>query len=319
MTLHHLEIGRASLHGRFNATLTPALHVVPGDTVIARTLDVSWGHGQHVRGALTRPKFEPREAPRDSGPAMTGPIAVEGAEPGMTLAVHIEALRPGDYGWTYAGRSPFDPGYATRLLGDDYFAKPNLMLWDIDADAGRARNEDGFELALDPFLGTCGVCPQGDGWHEGWLPSRFGGNMDCRATTVGTTLYLPVGVPGALLSFGDGHARQGDGEICGTAIECMMQEVRLRIDLIEEGPSLKGPVVRGPDTWTTLGFGRDLDDAITHALDSMLDILARELSLSRERAWLLASTMVDVRLTQLVNGVRGVHALWKPADVVRHS
>ncbi|QDG49212.1 acetamidase [Persicimonas caeni] len=310
---HTLEPSRATLHGKFSPDLDPALTVDRGDTVVYRTLDISFGRGQHVRGEPTRPKWGPRESPRDDGPALHGPVYVRGALAGSTLVAHLEEIRPADWGWTYSGQGPFNRALNEAVgLGD---ADSRLLLWELDADAMVGTSERGHRVELRPFMGTIGLTPAGSGWHEGWFPTPHGGNMDCKELVAGTMLYLPVGVDGGLVSLGDGHARQGDGELAGTAIECPMERVVVRYD-VETSFSVDVPTARTPSGWVTLGFSRDLDEAAAQAVSGMLDVLERELEVDRQEAMLLASVVVDVRITQLVNGVRGVHAVFDPDDLL---
>ena len=135
--------------------------------------------------------------------------------------------------------------------------------------------------------------------------------MDCRELVAGTTLLLPVAVEGGLLSVGDGHAAQGDGELSGTAIECAMEEVRIRVT-VRSGVRIKGPRIKTAEGWITLGFGPTLDAASMQASSAMLDLLAEVLRLQRSDALALASSKVDLRITQQVNPVKGVHAVFRP-------
>lgn len=309
-TTHEIRPSRESLHGRFDATLEPCLTVESGDVVVFRdTLDVTWGCGQHVRGEPTRPRFGPRVAPRDDGPALHGPVAVRGARPGDTLAIEILQVEPGPWGWTAAGDGPFNAAL-NRAVGIEAGERA-LVLWTIDAQAGTAQSELGPSVALRPFPGILGLCPPGEPGvaHSGWWPTRWGGNMDCRELVAGTTLYLPVGVEGGLLSTGDGHACQGDGELAGTAIECPLARLELRLRIAHER-SVSVPTLRTPGAWITLGFGRELDEAIGMATRAMLELMQPQFpELGRAQLMALASVAVELRVTQLVNGVRGVHAV----------
>jgi acetamidase/formamidase len=154
--------------------------------------------------------------------------------------------------------------------------------------------------------------PPEPGVHSTTPPRRFGGNIDCKELTAGATLLLPIGVDGALLSAGDGHAAQGDGEVSGTAIECPLDEVRLTLGLRPD-LDLRMPVARTASAWIALGFDHDLDVAADLALETILDLMQREHGLDRERALALASVCVDLRVTQIVNETKGVHA------VLRHD
>ena len=160
-----------------------------------------------------------------------------------------------------------------------------------------------------------GMPPAEPGVHPTSPPRPCGGNLDCTELVEGTTLFLPIPVDGALFSAGDGHARQGDGEVCQLAIECPMERVELTLGVRDDLP-LTGPVVRTHDAWVTLGVDEDLDEAAALAVESMLALMERELSLERRDAYALASVVVDLRVTQVVNGVKGVHAVLRD-DAVR--
>lgn len=301
---HVLAPDRPNLHGRFSSRATPALVVDSGDTVAFAAPDVSWGLEPPTSVTAPRRKVEPRDPVRDAGPCLCGPIAVRGAAPGDALEIHIEELRPGPWGWTYAGGQMATPGLrgALGVAG----APLTLVRWTIDAAVGRAVSDSGHAVALRPFLGTIGLAPAEED-ACGWTPRACGGNMDCRELVAGSTLLLPVMADGALLSVGDGHAAQGDGELSGTAIECPM-EGRLRLTL-RRGMRLSGPRAKTPAGWVTMGFGETLDRAAEVAASSMLDLMMERFGLGRAGALALASSRVDLRITQLVNPLRGVHAV----------
>jgi acetamidase/formamidase len=237
---------------------------------------------------------------------MLGPIAVQGARPGHVLEVHLEAITPGEYGWTYAGEIGFFNTELNRALGV-IEGEAELLRWEIDVAENVATSHTGFRVPLHPFLGTIGLCPRGTGWQSAWPPYTTGGNLDCKDLVAGSILYLPVEVDGALLSLGDGHAAQGDGESCGTAIECPMARVDLRL-VLREDLDYTRIIANTPSGWITFGFDESLDVAVVQAIDGMLQLLQRMYPISRKEALGLVSVAVDVRITQLVNGVRGVHA-----------
>jgi len=187
-----------------------------------------------------------------------------------------------------------------------------ILNWSLDADAGVGRDPQGREVELRPFPGVMGMPPPEPGVHPTAPPRRWGGNIDCTELVAGTTLFLPIPVDGALFSAGDGHARQGDGEVSQTAIECPLDRLELTLS-VEDRPELKTPIAWTPDAWLTFGFDEDLDEAAAAATDAMLELMRRELEIERVDALALASVVVDLRVTQLVNGVRGVHA------VLRHD
>jgi acetamidase/formamidase len=313
MAIHTLVPERATLHGQFSAALPPALTVASGDTVHCRTLDVSWGLEARRADGAPRQVF-PREGPRDQGPALIGPIAIAGAQPGHVLEVRIEAVVPGPYGWTFGGEIGFFNGGLNRALGVAE-GPPELLRWSLDGAALEGVSHLGQRVRLRPFLGTLGLCPAGEGWLPAWPPRRTGGNLDCKELVAGTRLYLPVEVPGGLLSLGDGHAAQGDGESSGNGIECPLEHVALRL-ILREDLTLQAPRADTPAGWATFGFSESLDEALAMALNAMLDLMAERYGLSRKLALALLSVAADARVTQLVNGVRGAHVLL-PHDAIR--
>lgn len=301
MTIHTIEPERRTLHGQFSRDLPPCLTIESGDTVHYRTLDAGWGLEAPTGTGAPRRKFEPRNE-RDDGHALCGPIAIRGAEPGMTLAVTIDAIRVGAYGATYAGG--WDHPVHQRL---GLTAQELIMIWSLDAEQLTGRNQFGQTLRLNPFMGVMGMPPAEPGWHSTAPPRLTGGNLDCKELTPGSTLYLPIAVPGGLFSVGDGHAVQGDGEVCVTAIECPMAQVQLTFQLMPD-MRLKSPRARTPSGWLTFGLHEDLNEATYLALEAMLELMTEQHSLDRLQALALASLTVDLRITQIVNGVRGVHA-----------
>lgn len=314
MATHQLRPERATLHGSFSRERTPALTIDSGDTVRAQTLDSGWSvEPRRSADPNDRPRtFEPRDPERDAGHALCGPIAVRGAEPGMTLAIHINDIRPAAWGVTFAG------GWTSRVNTALGIAEtPGIAhLWQLDADAMTGRNQHGHEVRLRPFMGVMGMPPDAPGDHSTIPPRVCGGNIDCRELVAGSTLYLPVSVPGALFSVGDGHAAQGDGEVSTTAIECPMELVELTFELLPE-MRITTPRAETPAGWLTLGFDTDLHDASMRALDAMLDLMGERYGVSRLDAVALASVAVNLRITQVVNGgVVGAHALL-PHDAIR--
>jgi acetamidase/formamidase len=149
--------------------------------------------------------------------------------------------------------------------------------------------------------------PPEPGEHSTIPPRRWGGNIDCKLLVAGTTLYLPVPVDGALLMAGDGHGAQGDGEVSGTAIECPVERATLALDVVDL--ELRSPIARTPDAWLAFGFDEDLDAAAEQATQTMLDLMERELAVGRAEALAVASVSVDLAVTQVVNQVKGVHAI----------
>jgi acetamidase/formamidase len=296
VALHEIPLERRTLHGHFSRDLEPILTVDPGDSIAFSCLNAGWWGDP-------RELFEPRDPELDAGHALIGPVHVRGSRAGQTLTVRIDEVRVGSWGVTDAG------GYHTPLnerLGVDE-GETAVLEWTLDAAAGVGRDQQGRSVALRPFLGVVGMPPDEPGAHSTAPPRRSGGNIDCRELVAGTTLFLPVPVDGALLSAGDGHAAQGDGEVSQLAIEAPIERAQLTLDLRAD-LSLGWPIAWTPDAWLTFGFDEDLDEAAAIAIEGMLDLMEREHGLERREALALASVVVDLRVTQLVNGARGIHA-----------
>ena len=300
MTRHAVAAAAGAVTDVFSRERPPVLVVAPGDTVVAGSLDAS--------GYLARQRYpgdpQPTMLSGMRGHCLTGPIAVAGARPGMMLSVRFVSLRPGGWGWTVAAAGD---NRLTRRLGVAG-GPPAWLLWDIDADRGVATCDGGYAVPVAPFLGVVGMPPAEPGEHSTRPPrAEGGGNIDCRELVAGSTLYLPVTVPDALLCLGDGHAAQGDGEVSGTAIECPMT-TELVLDLLT-GPPVPGIHAVTPAGRITFGFSEDLDVAMGDALDAMLTWMQCRYRLDRPAALALASPAVDLRVTQVANGVWGVHAV----------
>ncbi len=310
-TLHEIPLERRTLHGHFSRDLEPVVEVRPGDVIRFATLDAGWGVEPPRADGSERTRFSPLDPELDAGHALIGPVAVLGAVAGQTLVVGIEEVRVGSFGLTVAG------GWSTFLndrlgVGE---GESKVLVWELEADAAVGRDRDGREVALAPFLGVLGMPPPEPGIHPTGPPRAWGGNLDCKELVAGTTLFLPIPVDGALFSAGDGHARQGDGEVSSTAIECPLERAQLSLSLRDD-LELAAPVARTPDSWLAFGLGEDLDEAAVNAVESMLVLMERELGLERRDALALASVVVDLRVTQVVNGVLGVHAVLRD-DAIR--
>lgn len=302
---HLLEPDIRTLHGAFSPELAPVLTVDPGETVCFRTLDAGWNlEPRTSTHHADKPRqFWPRPPGHESGHALTGPVAIRGAEPGMALGVHIKAVRPGPWGFTAVGGWPHPVNERLKLADAGTF-----LLWTLDADALQGRNQHGQSVALRPFPGILGMPPAEPGLHSTVPPRPTGGNLDCKELVAGSTLYLPVAVAGGLFSIGDGHARQGDGEACVTAIECPLEAVEITFSLHPE-MRLSMPRAHTPAGWLTFGLHADLNEAALMALEGMLDLLGELHGLDRHHALGIASVLVDLRVTQIVNQVKGVHAV----------
>ena len=277
MAVHELPLDQSVLHGYFSQELEPVLEIDPGDSVRFAVPNAGWYVGPGEPFAAANPEL-------DTGHALAGPIAVRGARAGQTLVVRIDEVGVGEWGITVT-----PDGHEVH--------------WELAQGVGRAL---GRELTLAPFLGVMGMPPPEPGIHSTIPPRRFGGNIDCKELVAGTTLYLPIPADGAQFSAGDGHAAQGDGEVCGTAIEAPAR-AQLTLDLRDDLP-LQWPIARSDGAWLTFGFDERLGNAAKIAVEGMVALMERELELEHADAFALASVAVDVRVTQVVNEQLGVHA-----------
>jgi acetamidase/formamidase len=262
------------VRGWFSRGYEPVETVDPGESVSFQVPNAGW---------FWDPDVEP-DRPEGAGHALYGPVEVRGARAGQALAVRIDEVVPRDWGRTWADGETF-----TWSREDDWWC------------LGERR------VRSAPFLGVIGMPPREPGEHTTTPPRRWGGNIDCKELVAGTTLYLPIPVDGALLMAGDGHGAQGDGEVSGTAIECPLEKATLTLDLDDR--ELRSPVARTADSWLAFGFDEDLDAAAEQALATMLDLMEQELDAPRRECLALASVVVDLRVTQVVNQVKGVHAV----------
>jgi acetamidase/formamidase len=311
MALYEIPLERRTLHGHFSRDLEPVLTIEPGDSIAFGAPDAGWGIGPLQDPGGKRERFAPRDPELDAGHPLIGPVAVRGARVGQTLVVDIDEVRVGTWGITDAGGWP-SPLNERLGVAD---GEPATLAWALDAAAAVGRDQRGREVELRPFLGVIGMPPPEPGAHSTAPPRVSGGNIDCKELVAGTTLFLPIPVEGALLSAGDGHAAQGDGEVSQLAIECALERARLTIS-IRDDLTLATPIARTDDAWLAFGFDEDLDEAAAIAIEAMLELMAREHGLERREALAFASIVVDLRVTQMVNGVRGVHAVL-PHDAIR--
>ena len=293
MATHYFPLDR--VHFTWDAGNEPVLTVAEGDTVVFETRDVSDNQigpdsDTSVIAGLDWDRVYP----------LSGPVAVEGAEPGDTLAVEILDIHTKGWGWT-----AILPGLG--LLSDD-FTEPYLRIFDTTPGDRTYFRED-IVIPLAPFMGTMGVCPADASAQPVMPPGPFGGNLDTRQLVAGTTLYLPVHVPGALFSTGDAHCCQGDGEICVTGLEApMYATMRFRVEKrsipAPQYRTAPGSLTRGVDhgSWfATTGVGSDLYENAQNATRAMLDHLTATYGLSREDAYLLCSLAVDLKISEIVD------------------
>jgi acetamidase/formamidase len=286
----------SSFHGAWDRDLEPALEVEDGAVVELHVPDASRDQiGEHAVAAdLDSIDF-------DLMNPVAGPVFIRGAQPGDVLEIEVLEVHTRAWGWT-----AIVPGFG--LLADD-FQEPWVRISRIEG--GRVLFGDRFELPCRPFPGTIGVAPESPGPHSVIPPSRFGGNIDVRHLTAGATLFLPVGVEGALFSAGDGHAAQGDGEVCGSAIETGMEialRLNVRRDIRVDAPQLlvsaMSPAADGRVHVTT-GVAEDLLEAARGAARAMIERLSG-LGLSPEEAYALLSVAGDLRIHEIVNAPRWV-------------
>jgi len=303
--MHHtLQPTPETTHGVFSRDLRPVLSVDSGDTVVVSVPDAGWHRLEQERplswDGMSKVGYEPRGT---IGHCLIGPIEVRGAKPGMTLEVRIDEVVTGTWGWGAAG------GWDTPLnaalgLGDG--ADDCRMMWELDGE--HAQNQFGDRVVLRPFPGVVGMPPPARGEHSTIPPRPWGGNLDCRELVAGARLFLPVPVKGGLLSLGDGHGAQGDGEVSGIAIECPL--ARLAVTLVlHRSMRLHQPRAETAIGPITFGVAPSLDRATALALDGMLQWMGERWGVGRARALALASLAVDMRVTQAVNGIVGVHAV----------
>lgn len=308
MPAHHtLKPTPETVHwGHFDAKIPPRITVESGDTVTVDTVsggpieveDLSIMRPDHREIATT---LKPHLGPH----ILTGPIAVRGAEPGDTLEVRIRAIElTVDWGWNVIrplkGTLPEDFGeFQRRIIPIDRKALVAKLPW-------------GATIPLKPFFGIVAVAPRASyGTVSSIEPREFGGNMDNQEFTPGTTLYLPVFVPGANFSAGDGHAVQGDGEVCLTALEtCMLGTFEL---VLHKRKPLDMPRAITPTHYITMGFDPDLDDAAKQALRDMIRWLVELKGWKPAEAYVFCSLACDLHVTQLVDGNKGIHAMVKRA------
>ena len=313
MTGRTIHIHRNQWHLAWDHSIPPIATVQSGETINFDLLDASCG--QIVESSTVEAIHTLDFSQVDQ---VNGPIYVEGAEPGDTLEVEFLDYQPAGWGWTAV-----IPGFG--LLADE-FPEPALKIWRLEGGAeGVAEFAPGIRVPLAPFCGEIGLAPAADGPHSTIPPYRHGGNMDTKHLTKGTRLFLPVEVPGALYSMGDGHAAQGDGEVCGTAIETPMRAtVRLTVrkDMQVQEPQFltAGPLAQRTNTapyYATDGIGPDLMEAVRNAVRHMIGHLQRTYQLSRAEAYMLCSVAVDLKLCEVVDAPNWVVSAFLPQSIFR--
>jgi len=294
--------------GYYAANTPPVLRVHSGDTVEIETLITN--SPQRLEAAGVPPEQvetalrEIYKEVTDKGPGghiLTGPVYIEGAEPGDTLEVRIREIRLA-LPYAYNG---FRPG--AGFLPDE-FPYSRIKIVPLDEERMVARFAPGIEIPLRPFFGSLGVAPpEALGRISSAPPWFHAGNLDNKELVAGTTLYIPVHARGALFQAGDGHAAQGDGEVDITALETSLTGVFQFV--VRKDMRLRWPRAETPTHFITMGLNQNLDEATRLAIVEMIDFLVTEKRLSRDDAYMLTSAAADLAITQLVDGNKGVHAM----------
>jgi len=299
------------VHYEWNNAIPPRLVVDPGDTIVVDTRDAGDGY------------YTPTSTSRDTaargpmkGHPLSGPIAVRGALPGDVLVVEIVAMEPAPFGWTH-----IRPGRG--LLPEAEFPEAFLQIWNLeDRAVARMRARSGARVAvpLAPFPGVLGTALDEPGGHSTMPPRKNGGNMDIKQLTAGATVYLPVWVDGGLLSVGDGHGAQGDGEVCISAVE-MSARVTLRVGL-RQGRPLREPQLRTSGShpsrgaeFATTAHGPDLFLSAQQAVRYLVDHLVAERGLTREEAYVVASVAADLRISEIVDAPNWIVSAFIPEAI----
>jgi len=309
--VHVLEPGPKTVHiSFFDASLPPVLEVDSGDIVRVKTAS---GNPRYYE-ELGVPKeqiptelysvYEGVEGSGRSDHTLSGPIYVKGAEPGDTLEVRFREI---DLWLPIAGQG-FVP--ARGVLPEEFPYAWNKVHF-LDLEEKTLAYAPGVVIPLAPFWGVVGVAPpRSMGRVPSGPPNVFGGNLDNRDLRPGASLFLPVHVEGALLSLGDGHAAQGYGEVCLSAVETSLQgEIQLVVHKGQQGKRLRWPRAETPTHYIAMGLHTDLDEAVKLATRDMLDFVVETKGLAREDAYLLLSAAMDLVVTQAVDGTKGIHAL----------
>ncbi|KAH8656063.1 hypothetical protein BGZ60DRAFT_472758 [Tricladium varicosporioides] len=294
-------------HLKWNNSLHPILAVSSGQEV---TFDLVDGGNNQFTSTSTSADIASFKF--DLADPAHGPVYIKEADPGDVLKIEVLSLQTASYGWT----SIFPGSVGFGLLADE-FPDPYLHIWDLSSTAkdGFTIFKKGIHIPIRPFLGVCGIAREEVGEWSTIPPYETGGNIDCRhATTTGSTLFLPVKVPGALFSCGDGHAAQGDGEVCGAAIETPMKAT-LRLTVIKSpkmdyikspayitsGPGIRGLKSGEEKEFAVLGIDEDLREACRKAVRGIIAWLVSEKGLTREEAYVLCSVVADLRVAEIVD------------------
>jgi len=310
------NLGYRTIHAeqkqqQWDNSVEPIMRVEPGTTVKFEDIDASSGQ---IEPSSTADDVRAMDLSLIN--PVSGPVYVEGAKPGDALKVVMREFVSSGWAWT-----AIVPGFG--LLAED-FPDPGLHIWRYDTDFRSPAAFGGMaRVPLKPFCGTVGLAPAAPGQHSTIPPRRVGGNMDIRDVSLDVELYLPVEVEGALFSLGDTHAAQGDGEVCGTAIESPMS-VTVELDLVKDGGgrtprfATDRPVSRHLDAKgydVTMGIEPDLMEAAKNAVRNMIDFLGKTRNMSAEDAYMLCSVCADMRISEIVDQPNWIVSCYLPRVV----
>ncbi|GAC1545521.1 MAG: acetamidase/formamidase family protein [Vulcanimicrobiaceae bacterium] len=311
MTSRTVHVRRDQYHLAWDNALVPLATIASGDVVSFDLLDASCGQ---LTASSTVDAVRTLDFARVD--QVNGPIFVDGARPGDALEIEFLDVRTADWGWT-----ALIPGFG--LLADE-FPEPALKIWSL-ADGAEAATTfaPGIRIPIAPFCGEIGLAPAQPGAHSTIPPYRHGGNLDTKHLTTGASIFLPVQTPGALFSLGDGHAAQGDGEVCGTAIETPVRAtvrltVRRDVDIAAPQFSTPGPLAARTNTagfYATQGVGPDLMTAARDAIRAMIVHLTRTYGLTRADAYMLCSVVVDLKICEIVDAPHWVVGAFLPLSI----
>lgn len=302
---HYLKATPQTVHtGFFDSSIPPVLTIDSGDMVVLNTMMLMDGQlrcGMTLEELLAKKQFY---LDRKMGShTLTGPIFVKGAEPGDVLEIRIQKLIPIPCGVNYHYPGEMNIGG----LPED-FPLGQFKTFQLDVQKMRTTFVPGVVIPLKPFMGVMGVAPKAGEKRPAAVPDYFGGNMDIKELVAGTILYLPVSVRGALFSTGDAHAVQGDGEVNTTAIETAMEEAVFQF-VVRKDLKLERPMVETDTHWITTGFHPDLNEAVKIALREAIRFISKTKGLTPDDAYSLSSLAVDLRVSQIVDGNKGIHAM----------
>ena len=281
-------LSKDQTHNKFSRLIPPVLTVESGAVIDAFTEDAL---DEQILPGMTTDEFNSAGYNSDLVHPLTGPVYIEGAEPGDVLEVILHKIECGNWGWTKVGLGGF--------LLDEQF-EPMLKTYSLSSDIKEITFSDGITVPIEPFAGVMGVAPDSDEMLSTIPPRANGGNMDDPDIVEGSKIYFPVFVKGALFSIGDLHAAQGAGEVCGTAIE-MPGRVIYQVNVIKGGRKIPEPQYETRDTYAVTAFGATLDEAARKANSYMIDWLEEVHGMARNEAYMLTSLAADLKIAEVVD------------------